>query len=301
LRVPDLLPKATKMKSALQKSFQRQMSAFEELYLASKGKPFAFDSEDMRTLHFDARFIQSAMRISAPDELLLSYTRAMMAFLLFNRQPKTMLMIGLGGGSLAKYCHRILPNTKITVLEVDADVIALRDTFVVPAESERFTVVHTDAKNYIAAIDQQMDIIVHDGFDVDGLVPALSTTAFYTACYEALSDNGILVSNLWGDAENLAPVMDRLWSVFDRRLWWSGAAASLNRIVCAVKSSQDVALSVLRTQAVLLDLIYDLAFEALVERFQTGQGKTKVEFEAISGINLFAALMLVDSDEAKKS
>jgi spermidine synthase len=287
-----------KMKRTLQRSFQNQASAFEERYLASKGKPFAFDSDDMRTLHFDARFIQSAMRISAPDELLLSYTRGMMAFLLFNRQPKTILMIGLGGGSLAKYCHRMLPNTKITVLEVDPDVIALRDTFAVPVESERFTVVYTDAKDYVATIDRQVDVILHDGFDADGLVPALSTTPFYTACHDALSDNGILVSNLWGDAENLSPVMDRLWSVFDTRLWWINATTSLNRIVCAVKNSQDVAASVLHTQAVLLDLIYDLSFEALVERFQTAQGKTQAEFNAISGINLFAAQMLADSDGA---
>jgi spermidine synthase len=288
-----------KMKRALQKSFQSQASAFEELYLANKGKPFAFDSDDMRTLHFDARFIQSAMRISAPDELLLSYTRGMMAFLLFNRQPKSILMIGLGGGSLAKYCHRILPDAKLTVLEIDADVIALRDTFAVPPESDRFTVVHTDAKDYMSTLDKEMDVILHDGFDADGLVPALSSSRFYASCYQALSSNGILVSNLWGDADNLAPVMDRLWSVFDTRLWWSGATTSLNRIVCAVKNSQIVAFSALRTQAVLLDLIHELGLEALVERLQTGQGKTKSEFQAISGINLFAALLLVDSDEAK--
>jgi spermidine synthase len=147
------------MQNALQKVFQQKASAFEEMYLASKGKPFAFDCEDMRTLHFDNRFVQSAMRISAPDELLLSYTRSMMAFLLFNRRPRNMLMIGLGGGSLAKYCHRILPHTKITVLEVDADVIALRDTFAVPAESERFRVIHIDAKDYFATADQPVDVI----------------------------------------------------------------------------------------------------------------------------------------------
>ena len=77
-------------------------SHFEDAFRGSAGKPFAFDNDDMRTLHFDDRFIQSAMRISAPNELLLSYTRAMMGFLLFKPQPRHILMIGLGGGSLAK-------------------------------------------------------------------------------------------------------------------------------------------------------------------------------------------------------
>lgn len=289
-----------KMKDILLKSFRSKASAFEEVYLASKGKPFFFDSDDMRTLHFDARFIQSAMRLSSPDELLLSYTRGMMAFLLFNRRPKSILMIGLGGGSLAKYCHRILPDTSITVLEIDANVIALRDSFAVPSDGERFTVLHADAKDYIAAIDAKVDVILHDGFDADGLAPKLNTTSFYDSCRAALSENGILVSNLWGDAEDLAPSMERLWSVFNSRLWWSDATTSLNRVVCALNGAQDTVLSNLQKQAIVLDLLYDLGFEELAERFQTGQGKTNTEFNAMSEMPAFAALLLAENCNAKR-
>ena len=80
----------------------------------------------VRSLHIGSDTVQSAMRISAPNDLELSYTRSMMGFLLFNEKPQTVLMIGLGGGSLAKFCHRHLPRTRLTVVEVDPDVIALR-------------------------------------------------------------------------------------------------------------------------------------------------------------------------------
>ena len=73
---------------------------FELLLQQSGGKPFVFDNDDMRTLHFDEKYIQSAMSISAPDKLLLSYTRAMMGFLLFGAAPKHILMVGLGGAEL---------------------------------------------------------------------------------------------------------------------------------------------------------------------------------------------------------
>lgn len=288
------------MKHTLLKSFQRKASAFEEAYLASKGKPFFFDSDDMRTLHFDARFIQSAMRLSDPDELLLSYTRGMMIFLLFNPQPRSILMIGLGGGSLAKYCHRMFPETNITVLEIDEDVIALREDFAVPPDSERFVVLHTDAKDYIATMKAKVDVILHDGFDANGLAPTLNTTSFYATCRAALSENGILVSNFWGDDEDLASSMERLWSAFDSRLWWSTATASLNRVVCALHGDQDAALSDLQKQAVVLDHLYKLGFEGLAERFQTGQGKTKAEFNAMSGMTPLSALMLVENGNTKK-
>ena len=42
------------------------------------------------------------------------------------------LMIGLGGGSLAKFCHHYLPETRITVVEINPHVIAMRRHFQVP-------------------------------------------------------------------------------------------------------------------------------------------------------------------------
>ena len=62
-----------------------------------------------RFLHFGLDTVQSAMRLDDPDRLSLRYTRKMMAFLLFNRAPERILLLGLGGGSLAKFCYRRLP------------------------------------------------------------------------------------------------------------------------------------------------------------------------------------------------
>jgi hypothetical protein len=51
--------------------------------------------------------------------LELEYTRGMMAFLLFQRMPRDIALIGLGGGSLAKYIHRHLPDSRLTALEIN--------------------------------------------------------------------------------------------------------------------------------------------------------------------------------------
>ena len=59
-------------------------------------------------------------------------------------------MVGLGGGSLAKFCHRHLPRTRLTVVEVDPDVIALRGEFEVP-DDERLAIVQADAAEYLPA------------------------------------------------------------------------------------------------------------------------------------------------------
>jgi spermidine synthase len=61
------------------------------------------EAAGLRHLHVGGSAIQSAMRLDAPDDLALAYTRAMMAGLLFQPEPRDVTLIGLGGGSLAKY------------------------------------------------------------------------------------------------------------------------------------------------------------------------------------------------------
>jgi spermidine synthase len=71
-------------------------------------KPFILDCGSRRFLHLDLNAIQSAMQINDPNRLSLAYTRKMMAFLLFKPAPARILLLGLGGGSLAKFCHQRL-------------------------------------------------------------------------------------------------------------------------------------------------------------------------------------------------
>lgn len=267
-------------------------SRFEDALYKSEGKPFVFDHGDMRTLHFDGRFIQSAMRISAPDDLLLTYTQAMMAFLLFKPRPLHILMIGLGGGSLAKYCYRKLPTTRITVVELDGDVIALRDKFFIPDNDDHFQVIHADAVDYLATMTQKVDIIVHDGFDADGLEPSLCTEAFYRHCYNGLNDGGVLVSNIWGMADELVSVMNRLYAVFDRKLWWCDASGSFNRIVYSCKGAGEAMFqSTLSQHAVQLDVHHHFSFSGVADRLQTACGKSHADFEAIAGDGMLTAFM----------
>ena len=265
---------------------------FEDALNRSGGKPFAFDHGDMRTLHFDEKFIQSAMRISAPDDLLLTYTQAMMGFLLFDPAPRHILMIGLGGGSLAKYCYRKLPATRITVIELDPDVIALRGAFCIPDDDERFQVIQADAAAYLSAMSDSVDIIVHDGFTADGLAPELSHEAFYRRCHEVLEQDGVLVSNFWGDTADLVPMMTRLYNAFHGNLWWCDASTSFNRIVFSGKNIDAAKFDLmLMKRAARLDLHHDFSFSELADRLRTACGKNLAEFEAIAGAQTFAQAM----------
>ncbi|WP_025918344.1 fused MFS/spermidine synthase [Herminiimonas sp. CN] len=203
------------------------------------GKPFVQRRGDLLSLHFNGVAIQSEMRLSAPDELVFSYTRAMMGFLLFQPAPAHLLMVGLGGGSMAKFCYRHLPDTRITVLELDADVIALRDQFLIPPDDARFRIIHADAADFMESARQDVDALLLDGFGPDGLPPELCSAQFYALCRRALNPRGVLVANIIDRDPRLPSCIAYLHAEFGPRVCWCRAEGGGNRIVFAVNGASD--------------------------------------------------------------
>ena len=77
------------------------------------------EERGIRSLYLGSDTIQSSMRLSDPTELVLTYTHAMMGFLLcLPSAPAAILHIGLGGGSLPRFCHARLPDTRNIAVEL---------------------------------------------------------------------------------------------------------------------------------------------------------------------------------------
>jgi spermidine synthase len=194
-----------------------------------------------RTLEFAPGDIQSEMLVARPDALVLAYQRAMMGFVFFRPRPRRIVMVGLGGGSLAKFCHRHFPDAHITVIEVRADVIALRDAFHVPPDGARFAVVHGDAADWLAAHPGAADVLLVDGFDAGGLPARLADAPFYADCRRALRPGGVLAANVFTYDPRYRDMMVALDAVFDGRTCWFDEVAGNNRIVYAVHAPDDAA------------------------------------------------------------
>jgi spermidine synthase len=153
----------------------------------------------MRHLYFDLAAVQSSMRLEEPDVLVTAYAQKMMACLLFNRTPRHIVMIGLGGGSLVKFCHRHLQNTRLTVVEIDPDIVALREWFHIPADDQRLQVILGDGADFVRRGGWTADILLIDAFDHAGVAPSLTSDDFYAQAFRCLGPNGVLVMNLAGE------------------------------------------------------------------------------------------------------
>lgn len=235
------------------------------------GKPYLTERKGILALNFDSLSVQSEMFIDSPDELVISYTRAMMSFLLLDTTPKRIAMIGLGGGSLAKYCYRYLPQTEIKVVEISPDVIALRNEFAIPADDARFQVLLGDGVLWVADTEWHPDVLILDGFDTGGLPEALGSQRFYDDCFAAIADNGILAANLWGGYPHYDEYLARIHNSFAGRVVVVDSEDSLNKIVLAVKNSAfPPSVSAIRQHANTLALTHPLNFHAKCNRLIQG-------------------------------
>jgi spermidine synthase len=203
---------------------------------ACRPAPLVRTRGNRRTLEFQDGDIQSEMLLSHPDALVLDYARAMMCFALFVPRPRHILMVGLGGGSLAKFCYRHFPGTRITVLEISAEVIALRDQFCVPADDARLRIVHTDAADYLRAASASFDVILVDGFDGAGMPAALGSTQFYADCRRALRSGGVLVANILAYDPLHDTLAARVRETFGGHICHFRGVAGNNHLLFAIKA-----------------------------------------------------------------
>ncbi len=200
-------------------------------------KPFVIEEGDSRALYFSRDFTQSGMRLSDATALEFAYTRKMMSFLLFVHAPRHILMLGLGGGSLAKFCYRHLPMARITAVEIDANVLAFRDQFLLPRDDARLNVLEGDAAKYLCDCTDAHDVVMIDAFDRDGFAAAVSSRGFYLDVRAALAANGAMVANMVGPKAERAAHLDMIADVFNGNIVVLPIKSDGNYLVFAFRDS----------------------------------------------------------------
>lgn len=198
-------------------------------------KPFVKNTANSKSLHFTHGELQSMMLTDNPSQLTLDYTRTMMGFLLFNAMPAHIGMIGLGGGSLVKFCHRHLTSSRLTVLEINPHVIALRREFQVPDDDARLSIIAADGALFLQTEAPLFNVLLVDGFDHDGQPAVLCSQDFYDNCYTTLASDGLLVVNLHYQHSDYPLLVERIARSFDGNVVEIVVEEKTNSIVLASK------------------------------------------------------------------
>jgi spermidine synthase len=224
------------------------------------------EKDGIRSLHLGSDTVQSSMKLADPDELVLSYTRAMMAFLLFRPRPERFLMIGLGGGSLPKFVYRRLPWSTTIVVEAHAQVIvAARQYFHVPLNDERFQIEEADGAVWVAEHPRSCDVLMVDGYDGHDQAQGLASEKFYLDAQSALDTEGVLVVNLWSSDARFDECLAALRATFTSVVCVPAVRRGNVAVLAFSRSLEEPKWDDLRTRARSLQTLYGLEFLQFVE------------------------------------
>jgi spermidine synthase len=161
------------------------------------------DEQGLRTLWFakdGAR--QSVVKVGDPDRIELPYARAMPVGLALVEEPKRVLIVGLGGGTIPSFLRKHYPKMTIDVVDIDPDVIDVARRFFGFREDATMRAHVADGRRFIEQCRNRYDVIFLDAFGSENIPYHLATREFLQAVRRALTPRGIVVGNVWSRNSN---------------------------------------------------------------------------------------------------
>lgn len=161
------------------------------------------DENGLRTLYFEhggAR--QSVSKPGDPDHLELPYVKTMLAGLAFCDEPRRILIVGLGGGTIPKFLHKYYPQSVIDVVDIDPDVVKVAREFFEFHEDANLRAFVSDGRKFIEDRPGIYDLIFLDAFGTDRIPYHLTTREFLLAVKKALTPRGLVLGNIWKRSYN---------------------------------------------------------------------------------------------------
>jgi spermidine synthase len=180
----------------------------QEKTLYRKASPYATlvvteDEEGLRTLRFgDDIARQSIVKVGDPDHVEFEYVQAMLVTLAMVEEPKRVLIVGLGGGSLPSLLRKHYPRMTIDVVDIDPDVVAVAKKFFGFREDPLMRVYVEDGRRFIEKCKQPYDIIFLDAYGPEDIPYDLATKEFLLAVRRAVGPKGIVAGNVWSQSSN---------------------------------------------------------------------------------------------------
>ena len=156
-----------------------------------------WEKKDRRELRFGNHIMQSVFSTVNTNYLVLPYTRFMLLGLLFCPKPNSVLHIGLGGGSIARWLHREFPRLQQTIIEVNAGVIEAAQRFFELPQDKRFRVLHGDANAIISVFTEKFDLIILDAYTDFDRPEEVKGIEFFKNLRGCINSTGWLVGNAW--------------------------------------------------------------------------------------------------------
>ena len=141
---------------------------------------------------------QTCIYVKNPDQLALGYSTMMLSSLYIEPNPKSILIVGLGGGVLPRTLAQLVPNAQIDVVEIDPAVTRVAEKYFLFKQGPKMQVSEVDGRVFVkrAIRDKKTyDIIMLDAFDHEYIPEHLLTQEFLEEVKALMHPGSVLAAN----------------------------------------------------------------------------------------------------------
>jgi spermidine synthase len=176
------------------------------------------DDEFFRYLILDRTF-HATMWKADPVSLFLPYSQLMVSSLALAPAPKRGLILGHGGGSIAKWLARHWPDLELDVVEFDPVVVRMAEDYFDYHPPGNHHVSVKDGRAFLNGTDRMYDVMWIDAFARDMIPFHLTTVEFFSLVRAHLNPDGVVAVNLAssgreGDLSRAAAVVQTMKRAF---------------------------------------------------------------------------------------
>ena len=162
---------------------------------------------------------QSCIFLNDRSKLVFAYTKMMLASLYLTPNPKRVLVIVLGGGTLPGALQRLYPDIDMDVVEVDAAVIRVAQKYFDFRPGPNVHVIEEDGRVFVKRAGRsgtKYDLVLLDAFDHEYIPEHMLTREFLQEVKAVMQPDGVLAANTFSNSRLYAHESATYEAVFGR-------------------------------------------------------------------------------------
>lgn len=193
-----LLTASTGAAHAQVKLLHQERSLYRNIFVTQEG-----DERCMAFRYPQVVGRQSCKLLHEPGKLIFQYTRMLLSAFFLNPNPRRILIIGEGGGTIPAALQQMRPGAQIDVVELDKAVDSVARTYFdfKPAPKTRVTI--SDGRIFVkrmAARKPSYDLVILDAFEADYIPEHMLTREFLQEVKANMAPDGVIVANTFSNS-----------------------------------------------------------------------------------------------------
>jgi spermidine synthase len=147
---------------------------------------------------------QTCQDVKHPDRIVMNYPQMMLGALFVKPEPRSILIIGLGGGTIPRALRDVIPDARIDVVEIDPAVVTVARRYFDLGQGAKMNVIEADGRVHVKRAlrgEQRYDLIMLDAFDHEYIPEHLLTQEFLKEVKSLLAPGGVLAANTFSSSK----------------------------------------------------------------------------------------------------